>query len=80
MVMVMVMDTGDRANASSEIEYRGAWGHLIGGKVRSMTTPFSSILSMNLRCMHVCMHVCIMCRGGQGSTDHHRDGAVDEVR
>ena len=55
--MVMVMDTGDRANASSEIEYRGAWGHLIGGKVRSMTTPFSSILSMNLRCMHVCMYV-----------------------
>ena len=32
---------GDRANASSEVEYRGAWGQLVGepGKNQSRSAP-----------------------------------------
>jgi len=41
---------GDRANASSEIEYRGAWGHLIGEEGKGVRTIIEMVQSTRLDC------------------------------
>ena len=50
-VMRLKDKLGDRANASSEVEYRGAWGQLLGEPGKGVKTIIEMVQSTRLDCI-----------------------------
>lgn len=50
-VMRLKDKLGDRANASSEVEYRGAWGQLVGEPGKGVKTIIEMVQSTRLDCI-----------------------------